>query len=73
MTISGSGGGETQTVGIKIFDSNDVEIHNSDTIISTNIGSFQMLWIIPSDIVPGTYKIQAKIGNEVAETTFSVQ
>jgi uncharacterized protein YfaS (alpha-2-macroglobulin family) len=73
MTISGSGGGQTQTVGIKIFDSNNVEIHNSDTIISTNIGSFQMLWIIPSDIVPGTYKIQAKIGNEVAETTFSVQ
>jgi hypothetical protein len=73
MTISGSGGGETQTISIKIFDSNDVEIHNSDTIISTNIGSFQMLWIIPSDIVPGTYKIQAKIGNEVAETTFSAQ
>ncbi|RJQ24862.1 biofilm-associated protein [Candidatus Parcubacteria bacterium] len=72
MTITGSGGGKTQTVIIKIFNSNDVEITEL-IVFSTENGSFQTLWLVPSDMVPGTYKIQAKIANEIAETTFSVQ
>ncbi|HEX9844888.1 MAG TPA: biofilm-associated protein [Candidatus Nitrosotenuis sp.] len=72
MTITGSGGGKTQTVIIKIFDSSDVEITEL-IVFSTENGSFQTFWSVPPDTVPGTYKIETKIANEVAETTFSVQ
>lgn len=72
VTISGSGGGKTQTVIIKIFNSNDVEITEL-IVFSTENGSFQTFWLVPSDTVPGTYKIETKIANEIAETTFSVQ
>ncbi len=72
MTITGSGGGKTQTVIIKIFNSDDVEITEL-IVFSTENGSFQTLWLVPPDMVPGTYKIETKIANEIAETTFSVQ
>jgi hypothetical protein len=72
ITITGSGGGKTQTVIIKIFDSSNVEITEL-IVFSTENGSFQTLWLVPTNTIPGTYKIQAKIANEIAETTFSVQ
>jgi hypothetical protein len=72
MTISGTGGGKTQTTVISILDSADVEIQEL-TLISTKEGSFQTIWTVQSGLLPGTYKIKATIGAETAETTFTVQ
>ncbi|MEW6043417.1 MAG: biofilm-associated protein [Thermoproteota archaeon] len=72
ITISGTGGGETQTTVVRIFDSNNVEIEEL-TMSSTSIGSFQTLWTIPLGTQPGTYKVTATIGPETAEATFTVQ
>jgi hypothetical protein len=72
ITITGSGGGKTQTAVIRIFDSNSVEIEEL-SVSTTNIGSFQTIWAIPLGTQPGTYKITATIGAEMAEATFTVQ
>ncbi|MGQ0771510.1 MAG: biofilm-associated protein [Nitrososphaerota archaeon] len=72
MKISGTGGGKTQTAAATILTSGDVEVVDLSTF-STSEGSFEITWKIPPEIVPGSYKIQAKVGSDVAETTFSVQ
>lgn len=72
MTITGTGAGKTQTAIIKITDSSDNEIQEI-TVFTTDNGSFQPIWIIPDETDPGNYKIRAQVGNEFAETTFTVQ
>ncbi|MBI5698462.1 MAG: biofilm-associated protein, partial [Thaumarchaeota archaeon] len=72
MIISGTGGGKTQTATATISDQNGVKITDLSSF-STSAGSFQITWKVPTDMVPGTYKIKATIGTDVAETTFTVQ
>jgi hypothetical protein len=72
MTISGTGGGKTQTVVIKILDSKNNEITDL-TMSSTKEGSFQTLWPVPSGMEPGKYNIKATVGGETAETIFDLQ
>lgn len=72
MTISGTGGGKTQTATATISDQNGVVIADLSSF-STSAGSFQITWKVPTDMVPGTYKIKATVGTDVAETTFTIQ
>ncbi len=72
MTISGTGGGKTQTTVVRILNSANTEIEEL-TMISTDVGSFQTIWIIPLDLDPGTYKIRATIGPDTAEATITIQ
>jgi hypothetical protein len=72
MTISGTGGGRTQTTIIKILDPNNVEIQEL-IMSSTDQGTFQTIWPVPLGLEPGTYKIKATLGPEAVETTFTLQ
>lgn len=72
MTISGTNAGKTQSAIITIQDSTDKEIQEL-TVFTTETGSFQSIWIVPTGSTPGNYKIKAKVGNEIAETTFKIQ
>ena len=72
MTITGIGGGKTQTVVVKISDSKNNQITEL-TVSSTKDGSFQTLWPIPQGMEPGKYNIKATVGTETAETTFDLQ
>jgi hypothetical protein len=72
ITISGTGGGKTQTTIIKIFNPNNSEIEKL-SMSSTKDGSFQTIWTVPLGLQPGTYKIKATVGAETAETSFTVQ
>jgi hypothetical protein len=72
MTISGTGGGRTQTTIITILDPNGGEIQEL-IMSSTDQGSFQTIWPVPLGLEPGTYKIKAMLGAETAEITFSLQ
>lgn len=72
ITISGTGGGKSQTTIIKIFDPNNAEIEEL-SMSSTKDGSFQTLWTVPQGLQPGSYKIKATVGAETAETAFTVQ
>lgn len=72
LTISGTGGGKTQTVVIKIFDAKNVMVEEL-TMSSTKDGSFQTIWVIPPGQEPGQYKIETKIGSDAAETKFTIQ
>ncbi|MEM2160349.1 MAG: biofilm-associated protein [Candidatus Nitrosotenuis sp.] len=72
MTITGIGGGKTQTVVIKISDSKNNQITEL-TMSSTKEGSFQTLWQIPTGMEPGKYNVKATVGTETAETTFDLQ
>ncbi|MEM2785165.1 MAG: biofilm-associated protein [Candidatus Nitrosotenuis sp.] len=72
ITITGTGGGKTQTTIIKIFDPKNAEIEEL-SMSSTKEGSFQTIWTVPLELQPGVYKIKATVGGEMAETTFTVQ
>lgn len=72
MKISGTGGGKTQTAMATILTSSDVKVVDLSTF-STSEGNFEITWKVPPEIVPGSYKIQAKVGADTAETTFSIQ
>ena len=72
MTITGIGGGKTQTVVITISDSKNNKITDL-TMSSTKDGSFQTLWPVPQGMEPGKYTVKATVGAETAETTFDLQ
>ncbi len=72
MTISGSGGGRTQTTIISIQDPSGGEIQEL-TMSSTDQGSFQTIWPVPQGLESGTYKIKATLGAETAEVTFLLE
>jgi len=72
MKISGTGGGKTQTASATITDPKDAKVTDLSTF-STSVGSFQLTWIVPTGLESGTYKVKATIGNDVAETTFTIQ
>lgn len=74
LTIKGNGGGKEQTVTVIMYDSNGERVTIWDRLEgrSTNIGSFEIHGKIPANITPGTYKAEAKIGNMVASTTFTI-
>ncbi len=72
VTIIGAGGGKTQTTIITITDSNNVKVDELNTS-STKDGSFQIVWVIPQNILPGKYSIKAELGADTAETTFEIQ
>jgi hypothetical protein len=72
VKISGSGGGKSQTVVVTIFDSNGIEIMRLNAF-STNEGIFKIDWPTQPDVPLGDYKVSAKTGNSVAETTLSIQ
>jgi hypothetical protein len=72
MTITGIGGGKTQTVIIIISDSKNNKITDL-TMSSTKDGSFQTLWPVPQGMEPGKYTVKATVGAETAETTFDLQ
>ncbi|MGQ0605905.1 MAG: biofilm-associated protein [Candidatus Nitrosotenuis sp.] len=72
MTISGTGGGKTQTTVIKILDASNNQITEL-TMSSTKDGSFQTIWPVPTSIGSGKYSIKVTIGAETAETTFDLQ
>lgn len=72
MTISGVGGGKTQTTKIIIADSKGTEITDL-TLSSTKDGSFQTIWIVQPGLEPGKYSIKVQLGGQNAETTFDLQ
>ena len=72
MTISGVGGGKTQTTKIIITDPKGTEITEL-TLSSTKDGSFQTIWIVQSGLEPGRYSIKVQLGGQNAETTFDLQ
>lgn len=72
MTITGIGGGKTQTVVIKILDSKTTEITEL-TLSSTKDGSFQTLWKVQTGLEPGKYTISIKVGGQTTDTTFDLQ
>ncbi len=72
MTISGTGGGRTQTTIVKILSSNG-EMIQELTMSSTSQGTFQTIWPVPKGLEPGIYTIKAVLGAEIAEITFSLQ
>ncbi|MGI0004381.1 MAG: biofilm-associated protein [Candidatus Nitrosotenuis sp.] len=72
MTISGSGGGRTQTTIISILDPSGDEIQEL-SMSSTAQGTFQTIWAVPLGLEPGTYKIKVTLGAETTEITFSLQ
>jgi hypothetical protein len=72
MTISGTGGGRTQTTIISIQNSAGVEIQEL-IMSSTDEGTFQTIWPVPSGLEPGTYKINVSLGAETAEITFTLE
>ena len=72
VKISGSGGGKSQTVVVIIFDSNNKEVMRLNAF-STSEGIFIIDWPTPPDIRLGDYKVSAKTGSNVAETTLSIQ
>lgn len=72
VKIIGAGGGKTQTVVVTLFDPKGAKYADLSTF-STSTGSFQITWKVPGSIDPGQYKIVAKLGNESAETTFTIQ
>ena len=72
MTISGTGGGRTQTTIVKILDPADAQIQEL-IMSSTDEGTFQTIWPVPQGLEPGTYKIKVTLGPDSTETTFSIQ
>ncbi len=72
MTITGIGGGKTQTVVITISDSKNNKIIDL-SMSSTKEGGFQTLWPVPQGMEPGKYTIKATVGTETAETVFDLQ
>jgi uncharacterized protein YfaS (alpha-2-macroglobulin family) len=72
--IKGNGGGKEQTVTVIMYDSSGERVASWDRLEgrSTNIGSFEIHGKIPANITPGTYKAEAKVGNMVASTTFTI-
>lgn len=72
LTIYGSGGGKSQTTIIQILDSKNSKIVEL-TINTTSTGSFQTIWNIPKDLISGTYKVNATVGGQTAEATFTVK
>jgi len=72
MTISGIGGGKTQTAIIVISDSNNNNVTELQ-INTTKEGSFQTLWLVPQGMVPGKYTIKVTVGIVTTETTFDLQ
>ncbi|MFY9299970.1 MAG: biofilm-associated protein [Candidatus Nitrosotenuis sp.] len=72
MTISGTGGGRSQTTIIKILDPANTEIQEL-ILSSTDAGTFQTIWAVPLGLEPGTYKIKVTLGSKMAEISFSVQ
>ncbi len=72
MIISGSGGGKTQTALVEILDFNNTKILELSSF-STSAGSFQINWKVPPEIKPGVYTVHARVGSQLADTTFSVQ
>jgi len=67
-TFNGYGAAVSQGVIITIISEDNEEIDEL-TVITTGIGEFSLLWIVPNDLSPGTYTIKAKDPFNEAETT----
>lgn len=72
VKITGTGGGKSQSVVVTIYDSANKKITELNTF-TTSEGIFKLDWIIPIDTILGDYKLSAKTGSQVAETTLSIQ
>lgn len=72
VSISGSGGGKSQTVEVTVTDANGVKITTLNTF-TTSDGVFKLDWPTAADIPLGTYKISAKNGILSAETSVTIQ
>ncbi len=70
MIISGHGAAG-KTVVLDILDSGN-DVVQELKVTTTGTGSFETLWIVPTEIEPGTYKIKAKDATQTAETTFNI-
>jgi len=72
VTISGTGAQSSQNVIINIFASDGQEIEEL-TVRSTGDGRFEIPWIAPNDLPPGTYIITAKDSLGQAQTSFVLE
>ncbi len=72
ITITGSGGGKSQTVAVAILDSSGKKMVDLSTF-TTSDGIFKVNWITPDNIQVGEYKISVKTGSNAAEITFTIQ
>ena len=72
MSITGTGADKSNTIIIQILDPNNVKIQELQTR-STNEGSFDTLWTIPTDKQSGKYTIKAVSGQVNAEASFDIQ
>lgn len=72
VNIKGFGARVNQPVVIQIFDQDGTEIAEI-TARSTAAGNFVIPWIIPKDIAPGNYTINASDPVDEAETSFVIE
>lgn len=72
VTMSGNGAGRTQTAIIEIYNSNNVKVQEL-IVTTTDDGDFQTIWVVPTGIDAGNYRIKATVGNQIAETSFKIQ
>ena len=71
VEISGDGARMSSTVTIIIYDSNDIIIQELN-ITAKNNGGFSTIWMVPTEIEPGEYKIVIDDGASDASTTFNI-
>ena len=72
ISITGNGADKSNTILIQILDSKNVKIEELQTR-STNEGSFNTLWTIPTDKQSGKYTIKVVSGQVNAEISFNIQ
>ena len=72
ITIKGYGAAVSQQVFLTIFSEDDEEITQL-SIFSTGQGDFSTIWLVDSQIAPGTYTIKAKDALDEAETTIVLE
>ena len=83
QTISNPGFGDIMNIGItvsqkssvnlKIIDSNDQQIGDTLSCVPTADFKCEILWMIPNDIIPGTYTIRVSDSYTIAEKDIKIE
>ncbi len=68
VTFKGFGAAVTQTVTLLIISDDSEELYELK-VSTTGIGEFVIPWVVPPDVVPGTYTVIATDPFDTAETT----
>ena len=83
QTISNPGFGDIMNIGItvsqkssvnlKIIDSNDQQIGDTLSCVPTADFKCEILWMIPNDIMPGTYTIRVSDSYTIVEKDVEIK